>query len=88
MPVRTLCQQKRIQSMISLVVYRGQWFPKCDTQGLFMPEQCDNTGIERLYLFIVFICFGCLTAKLFNSLAAKTTKTSQQNTLIINSIKN
>ncbi|KAH3890757.1 uncharacterized protein LOC127867309 [Dreissena polymorpha] len=41
----TVCQQRRMQSMISMVVYRGQWFPKCDEEGLFMPEQCDNTGM-------------------------------------------
>ncbi|XP_045173530.2 uncharacterized protein LOC123535064 [Mercenaria mercenaria] len=41
---RTLCEQRRISSMISMVVYRGQWFPKCDTQGLFVAEQCDNIG--------------------------------------------
>ena len=42
---RTLCEQRRIAAMISMIVYKGQWFPKCDTQGLFMPEQCDNTGL-------------------------------------------
>ena len=41
---QTLCQRKRIQSMIVTIFYKGQWFPKCDAQGLFMPEQCDNTG--------------------------------------------
>ncbi|XP_060605744.1 uncharacterized protein LOC132758205, partial [Ruditapes philippinarum] len=39
---RTLCEQKRISAMISMIVYRGQWFPKCDAAGLFKAEQCDN----------------------------------------------
>ncbi|XP_052802803.1 uncharacterized protein LOC128232999 [Mya arenaria] len=39
---QTECQRQRIRSMIVMIVYRGQWFPKCDVEGLFMPEQCNN----------------------------------------------
>merc|ERR1712179_366858 len=42
---RTMCEQKRIVAMISMIVYPGQWFPKCDADGLFEPEQCDNQGM-------------------------------------------
>ncbi|KAK3580812.1 hypothetical protein CHS0354_025157 [Potamilus streckersoni] len=43
-PARSLCQQMRIHTLISMVVYRGQWTPLCDADGLFMPMQCDNTN--------------------------------------------
>jgi len=42
---QTLCQRRRIQSMIVQIVYPGQWFPKCDAEGLFQAEQCDNEGM-------------------------------------------
>ncbi|KAL8592100.1 hypothetical protein ACOMHN_032570 [Nucella lapillus] len=41
---KTHCEQMRLSSMISMVVYEGQWFAKCDSLGNFMPMQCDNTG--------------------------------------------
>ncbi|KAK7099527.1 uncharacterized protein [Littorina saxatilis] len=41
--VQTRCEQMRLSSMIIMVVYKGQWFPKCDTEGNFLPMQCDNT---------------------------------------------
>mgnify|MGYP000152095413 CR=1 FL=1 len=41
---RTECEERRAQSMIIMVVYEGQWSPKCDSAGLFLPQQCDNTG--------------------------------------------
>lgn len=40
---QTRCEQMRLTSMISMVVYEGQWFAKCDAQGDFLPMQCDNT---------------------------------------------
>ncbi|KAL4224145.1 hypothetical protein ACF0H5_017598 [Mactra antiquata] len=40
----TVCQQKRIQSMIVMIVYQGQWFPRCDPEGKFYPQQCNNIG--------------------------------------------
>lgn len=40
---KTKCQQMRDIRMISFVVWKGMWTPKCDALGNFMPEQCDNT---------------------------------------------
>ena len=51
----TACEQKRRVSMLSMVVYRGQWFPKCDAEGMFEPEQCDNTGRD-----LVLVLYGLL----------------------------
>lgn len=41
---QTTCQRKSLMCTISMVVYEGQWFAKCDLEGNFHPEQCDNTG--------------------------------------------
>jgi len=40
---KTKCEQMKLTSMISMVVYKGQWFAKCDALGNFLPMQCDNT---------------------------------------------
>ncbi|KAK6167416.1 hypothetical protein SNE40_021450 [Patella caerulea] len=42
--VKTTCEQRRRTAMIIMVVYKGQWTPRCDVNGKFTPEQCDNTG--------------------------------------------
>ncbi|XP_059174163.1 uncharacterized protein LOC131954470, partial [Physella acuta] len=39
----TACQRKSLMCTISMIVYQGQWFAKCDQEGNFLPEQCDNT---------------------------------------------
>ncbi|KAH9494789.1 hypothetical protein Btru_020618 [Bulinus truncatus] len=41
---QTLCQRKSLMCTISMIVYQGQWFAKCDQNGDFLPEQCDNTN--------------------------------------------
>lgn len=40
----TACQQQYRIRMISMVVWRGMWIPKCDAEGNFEPQQCDNTS--------------------------------------------
>merc|ERR1711973_466949 len=40
---RTKCEQMKIENQISMVVWQGQWFAKCDAAGNFLPMQCDNT---------------------------------------------
>ncbi|BFZ05040.1 hypothetical protein BsWGS_08079 [Bradybaena similaris] len=40
----TPCRRKSVHCAISMIVYAGQWFAKCDAAGNFLPEQCDNTG--------------------------------------------
>ncbi|KAL5014122.1 hypothetical protein ScPMuIL_008392 [Solemya velum] len=42
--VLTPCQQKRRMMQIILVIYKGMWTPRCDPEGAFLPEQCDNEG--------------------------------------------
>ncbi|CAL1547104.1 unnamed protein product [Lymnaea stagnalis] len=43
-PCETACQRQSLLCTISMVVYQGQWFAKCDQQGNFLPQQCDNTN--------------------------------------------
>ncbi|XP_069133888.1 insulin-like growth factor-binding protein 2 [Argopecten irradians] len=38
----TTCEQARSKEMLSMVVYEGQWFPVCDSDGNFLSRQCDN----------------------------------------------
>lgn len=40
----TPCQIMYRQRSISMVVWQGWWLPKCDAEGNFEAEQCDNTG--------------------------------------------
>ncbi|XP_067930819.1 uncharacterized protein [Watersipora subatra] len=40
----TQCEQTRMLRMISFAIWKGQWTPKCFTDGRFQPKQCDNTG--------------------------------------------
>ncbi|XP_005097263.1 uncharacterized protein LOC101852621 [Aplysia californica] len=40
----TACRRKSLQCTFSMVVYEGQWFAKCDVQGNFLAQQCDNTN--------------------------------------------
>lgn len=40
----TPCQIMYRQRSISMVVWQGWWLPKCDAEGNFEGEQCDNTG--------------------------------------------
>jgi hypothetical protein len=41
----TPCQQMYAQRSISMVIWQGWFLPKCDADGMFEAEQCDNTGI-------------------------------------------
>ncbi|XP_061169694.1 nidogen-2-like [Saccostrea echinata] len=40
----TPCQQMYMQRSISMVIWNGWYLPKCDGEGNFEAEQCDNTG--------------------------------------------
>ncbi|XP_033752479.1 nidogen-2-like [Pecten maximus] len=40
----TPCEQQRRARLMSMAVWRGQWVPVCDSQGNYVPHQCDNIG--------------------------------------------
>ncbi|OWF52371.1 hypothetical protein KP79_PYT18539 [Mizuhopecten yessoensis] len=40
----TPCEQQRRARLMSMVVWQGQWVPVCDSQGNYLPHQCDNMG--------------------------------------------
>lgn len=46
----TPCQIMYRQRSISMVVWQGWWLPKCDAEGNFEGEQCDNTGKQSVSL--------------------------------------
>ena len=39
----TPCRRKSSHCAISMIAYRGQWYARCDVEGKFLPQQCDNT---------------------------------------------
>lgn len=39
---------------MSMVVWRGQWVPKCNPDGTYAAKQCDNAGINMLQRAAVF----------------------------------
>ncbi|XP_067656019.1 venom protein 302-like [Haliotis asinina] len=41
---KTKCQQMRMASLITMVIYADKWTPTCDTDGNFTPQQCDFSG--------------------------------------------
>lgn len=43
-PCDTACRKKSQNCNFSFVIYKGQWFAKCDSEGNFLAEQCDNTN--------------------------------------------
>jgi len=40
---QTACQKKSQMCTFSFVIYEGQWFADCDSNGAFKAKQCDNT---------------------------------------------
>lgn len=41
---RTLCEERRLAGLMTMVIWAGKWIAKCDADGNFLPEQCDVSG--------------------------------------------
>ncbi|XP_060084432.1 uncharacterized protein LOC132563697 [Ylistrum balloti] len=38
------CEMDRQTRLMNMAVWKGQWIPKCDSHGNYLPHQCDNEG--------------------------------------------